>query len=252
MKTSQLEGKVILVTGSQGQLGRSAVRMFLERGAFVAGCDLKSVQEYDELDEILAQYGSDRFMYMQANVCEEDSVVSVIEKIRDKYDRLDGSYHNVYVNRTGSIDEQSLQDFEASIQGTLTSTFLVCRHAARLMIDSGGGSIVNTSSILGIKAKVKNAAYCAGKAALDQFTRVMAIEYAPYGIRANVVVPGDFKSDEVLARLSQHHIDHMKNISAIGRSGSASEVNEVAAFLLSDAASYVTGSLYPVTGGIWL
>jgi NAD(P)-dependent dehydrogenase (short-subunit alcohol dehydrogenase family) len=87
---------------------------------------------------------------------------------------------------------------------------------------------------------------------VEHLTRVIAVEYAKYGIRANTVVPGDFKSEEVLANMSKEHNETMKADSLVGRSGSAREINEVAAFLLSDAASYVTGSLYPATGGIWV
>lgn len=252
MNSASLQDKVILITGALGDAGREAIKLFLEKGALVAACDIKTIDGFPEWEALQKQYGSDHLLYMEANCMKEDHVISVMERIDQYYGRLNGSYHNVYVNRGFTIAELSLQDWEDSIKGTLTSTFLVCKYAAQLMIRSGGGAIVNTSSILGSSARVYNAAYGAGKAGLEQLTRSIAVEYAPYGIRANAVIPGDFKGEQLLATLSQEHFEGMKKTALIGRSGTPNEINEVAAFLLSDAASYVTGSMYPVNGGLWL
>ncbi|MBP1995586.1 SDR family NAD(P)-dependent oxidoreductase [Paenibacillus eucommiae] len=251
MDSMQLNNKVILISGALGAGGRAAVNLFLERGAIVAACDIKSEQDFPEKNLLLERYGSGRLLYKRTDVCKEEDVKDLVELVEQTFGRLDGSYHNAYVNKVGTIANQSLQDWEDNIRGTLTSTFLFSKYAASLMMKSGGGSIVNTSSVLGTMPRIGNGGYGAGKAGLEHLTRIIAVEYAPYGIRANVVVPGDFKSDEVLANIGQQHMDMMKEISLLGRSGRANEINEVAAFLLSDAASYVTGSLYPVTGGIW-
>ena len=111
---------------------------------------------------------------------------------------------------------------------------------------------MNTSSILGTVPKFNNASYGAGKAGMEHLTRYAAVEFAPYGIRANAIVPGDFKGEELLKTMSAEFFEAMKTETLIGRNGTPNEINEVAAFLLSDAASYVTGSVYPVTGGLWL
>ena len=111
---------------------------------------------------------------------------------------------------------------------------------------------MNTSSILGTKPYGANASYGAGKAGMEQLTRYAAVEYAKYGIRVNAVIPGDFKGEQLLATMPPSHFEEMRALTLIGRSGTPDEINEVAAFLLSDAASYVTGSMYPVNGGVWL
>ncbi|MBP1994555.1 SDR family NAD(P)-dependent oxidoreductase [Paenibacillus eucommiae] len=251
MGSLQLQDKVILITGALGAAGRAAIELFLDKGALVAASDIKTVEHFPDLEDLQKQYGSNRLIYVEADFMKEDQVKAVMAQINKYFGRLNGSYHNVYINAWGDIANLSLEEWEASITGTLTSTFLVCKYAAELMIASGGGSIVNVSSILGGKiAMSHNAGYGAAKAGVEHLTRIIAVEYAEHGIRANAVVPGDFKNEQVYATMSQEHFDTMKKTTLIGRSGTPNEINEVAAFLLSDAASYVTGSMYPVNGGL--
>ena len=248
MGSLQLEGKVILITGALGQAGRPAVSFFLEKGASIAACDIKPIEEFIELTELQQQYGNERLLYVQANAMEEDQVINLMDTVEQYFGKLDGTYHNVYVNKVATIADQSLADWENSIRGTMTSAFLLFKYAAPLISKSGGGSMVSNSSIMGsILARAKNAGYAAGKAGLEQLTRIAAIEYAKDGIRVNAVVPGDFKSLEAAEQMGP---EHMKNSTLIGRTGRPNEINAVAAFLLSDEASYVTGSMYPVNGGL--
>lgn len=248
----QLENKVIVITGAQGMLGSDATQMYLERGAYIAACDIRSVDDYRDYAKLKEQFGEERLFYVQADMTKEDGVLELMRQTSTAYGRLDGCYHTTYANKYELIVEQSLENWELTIRGTLTSTFLVNKYAAELMSKSQSGSIVNVSSILGTIPQTHNAAYGAGKAGVEHLTRVVAVEYAKQGIRANTVVPGDFKSVEMLASMPLQHHEEMKLNSLLGRSGLSREINEVAAFLLSDASSYVTGSQYPVTGGIWL
>jgi NAD(P)-dependent dehydrogenase (short-subunit alcohol dehydrogenase family) len=252
MSKLQLEDKVICITGALGTAGRPAIKLFLDKGAKLAACDLKDQEEYAEMNAFPELYGSERFLYIRADVTNEQQVTEAISAIEGYFGRLDGLYHNAYVNHYKRIAEQSLASWNATINGTLTSTFLICKHAAELMARSGGGSIVNTSSILGSKPLESNGGYGAAKAGLEQLTKVMALEYAIQGIRANSIVPGDFRTEMDWQISSEEFKETMRKTTLIGRSGKPNEINEVAAFLLSDAASYITGSSYTVTGGLWL
>ncbi|TLS51492.1 SDR family oxidoreductase [Paenibacillus antri] len=247
-----LQHKVIWITGALGMLGRSAIRMFLERGAVVIAVDRRPLEDVPDVERLAASYGEDRFAFLRADACDEGDVVSAVAEIERRYGRLDGTYHNVYANVWKPALELSLTEWEDSVRGTLTSAFLVCKHALPLMIRSGGGSIVNTSSILGQVVSPGCLAYGAAKAGLNQLTRVLAADYAASGIRANVLVPGDFRSGEALARQSDAERQAMRERAWLGRSGSADEINELAAFLLSDASSYVTGTLFTADGGFHL
>lgn len=246
---NMLQNKVVLITGCLGMLGRSAVAMFLERGAFVYGCDCLPPDQFSEKERWLEQYGEHRLVYRQADMCDESEVRALVEDVERRFGRLDGTYHNVYSNGWKPILEMSLEEWEYGIRGTLTSTFLLNKYALPLLIRSGGGSIVNTSSILGQVVSQGCTAYGAAKAGVNQLTRVIAADYAQYGIRANVIMPGNFRSKELLALESEQEKAAIRRCTWLGRSAEAEEINEVAAFLLSDASSYVTGSLYQVDGG---
>lgn len=244
-----LQGKVILITGALGVLGRSAIPMFLERGAIVAAADRIPLARYADIGKLMQQYGEERFFFKQSDVNDERSVIALIAAIEQLYGRLDGSYHNAYTNVWKPALELELQEWEDTIRGTMTSTFLVCKYALELMIRSGGGSIVNTSSALGSFVSPGCLAYAAAKAGVEQLTRVLAADYAQHGIRANTIVPGDFNSVEGLAHQTATEKAAIRTKTWLGRSGNADEVNELAAFLLSDAASYITGAAMPVDGG---
>ncbi|GIP34998.1 SDR family NAD(P)-dependent oxidoreductase [Paenibacillus sp. J2TS4] len=245
----QLEGKVILITGALGMLGRSAVTMFLERGAKVAASDLLSIEAFPELKKTAESYGSDRFLFAESDACSESQVKEWVDRVEAHFGRLDGVYHNCYVHVRKPTLELALDEWEATIRGTLTSTFLINKYTLQAMIKSGGGSIVNTSSILGHIPQTNCLAYGAAKAGVSQMTRVIAIDYAKHGVRANALVPGDFNTEEAWQRMPEQTQQFIKDSTLLGRTGKPEEINEVGAFLLSDASSYVTGSLYTVDGG---
>jgi len=245
----QLAGKVILITGAFGQAGQSAVRMFLQRGAIVVANDFVPVEQFPDMAKLQKQYGPERLMFVQADMNVEEQVEAVVDVIDRQYGRLDGSYHNAYTCVEKPIREMTLAEWESTVKGTLTSTFLLCKAVLPLMIRSGGGSIVNTSSVRGHVLHPGSPAYAAAKAGVNQFTRVLAVEHAHEGIRANVVVPGDFKSEQEYMLLSDADKRMIAGSALMARTGKPDEINEVAAFLLSDAAAYVTASLYAVDGG---
>lgn len=247
-----LQGKTIWVTGALGQLGRSAIPMFLQQGATLICSDIVPLEQVPAMQAVADEYGDSRFVFIQADAADEEQVKAVADEIERRFGRLDGGYFNAYKNVWKPLLDLSLEEWDATLKGTLTSAFLCCKYAVPIMIRTGGGSIVNTSSVLGHVVKKGCLGYGAAKAGVNQLTKVIARDYADFGIRANALLPGDFKAPEKLAKQTERHVSMIREETYLGRSGSCDEINQVAAFLLSDASSYVTASLYSVDGGFHL
>ncbi|GBG05595.1 SDR family oxidoreductase [Paenibacillus agaridevorans] len=239
-----LRDKVIIVTGALGKIGLASVRIFLAKGGKVIANDWVAAEESPDIIAMLKQYGTDRLLFVQADASNGDQVADMFQQILEHFGRLDGSFHNSYTQNRKQVAEYTLEDWNQVIQGTLTSTFLICKHAILLMKQSGGGSIINTSSVLGVKPRAGEGAYGSSKAGINFLTQVIAAENAEHGIRANVIIPGDIK------KLSPEKPGTMRKDIWLRRSGTPDEVSELASFLLSDVSSYITGSLYTIDGGI--
>lgn len=249
MSQLQLTEKVIFITGVSGLLGRASTKMFLERGAIVVGSDIIPMDQSKELVEIQKTFGSDRFSFIPADVSDEDQVRKAFFLIQDQFGRVDGVFHNAFKQAVKPMLDLSLDEWNAAIKGTLTSTFLVNKYAVSLMISSGGGSIVNTSSVRAQIPAKHNIAYGSAKAAIHQLTKVVAMEHGIHGIRANVLVAGSFMSEEDRIQMGIEKIKAYDSKFALKRAGKAEEMAEMAAFLISDSSSYVTASLFNVDGG---
>ncbi|MCD9025303.1 SDR family NAD(P)-dependent oxidoreductase [Cohnella silvisoli] len=241
--------KVLLITGALGQLGQAATKMFLEKGAVVVANDIGDVDQSREMKLLLQEYGENRLIFVRSDVTREADSALLAKEIESKFGRLDGYFHNVCTAIHKPVLEQTLAEWELVITGTLTSAFIVCKSMLPLLIRSGGGSIVNTSSIISQIPAAYNAAYGAAKAGVNQFTKIVAHDYATSKIRANAILPGIFFAQNKISELSNDTLQLIHDNSLLERCGTAEEIAEMAAFLLSDAASYITGALIPVDGG---
>jgi 3-oxoacyl-[acyl-carrier protein] reductase len=244
-----LIGKVALVTGAGRGIGAAIARGLAASGAAVCVNDINPDTAKRTTDEILAD-GGDAMAWV-ADVSNKFQVGSMVEALRDRWEQFDLLVNNAGVEPKSPIVELDEWDWRKVLEVNLTGTFFCCQMAGRVMMDEGGGVIVNIASIAGHNIPLKDrAAYVASKAGIIGFTKECAREYAAYGVRVNAVCPGVIET-EMTAALRQDKEMMAKWLADIpqGRLGHTEDVVGLVLFLCSDAAGYVTGQAIHVDGG---
>ncbi|SIS38541.1 SDR family NAD(P)-dependent oxidoreductase [Salimicrobium flavidum] len=239
----RLENKVAVVTGGGSGIGEYTVRLFVEEGAKVVISDVN-----DEKGEALAEELGDAAIYQHADVAEEKDVEALISKTVDHFGKLDILFSNAGIGSLSPADETSAEDWKKVLSINLDGVFYGAKHAVKAMKKSGGGSIINTASILGHVGQAQTSPYSASKGAVVNLTRTLGIEYAPDNIRVNAVCPGYIETP-LLDQLEDDMKQHLINLHPIGRLGRSEEVAKAVLFLASDEASFVTGTSLLVDGG---
>lgn len=240
----EFEGQVAIVTGAAGGVGGAVAKLFADRGAYVVAEDVKS-----EVGDLEAY--SDRIVTLVGDLTEESTASRAVELAMARFGRLDFLINNAARIINKSVAEMSLDDWDSVLNVNLRGTFLHSREAMKVMIKAKRGSIVNVGSYTCQVAFPTIGAYAASKGAIAQFTRVLALEGAEYGIRANVVAPGDIVTgilDDVMPNGRDFLAEHGRS-SPMGRAAAPEEIAEVIAFAACDRASYMTGSVVMADGG---
>lgn len=254
---NELAGKVAIVTGGASGIGAGIVEKFLTEGARVVIADV----ERERGQDFAAQLGSDA-VFRLVDVSEPDQVGALVAATVETFGALDVMVNNAGVSSKmhRSFLDDDLADFHRVMSVNVLGVMAGTRDAARQMATSGGGSIINVSSIGGIQAGGGVMVYRASKAAVIQFSKSAAIELAHYEIRVNVIAPGNIptplvrtttseKSAEELVRFEHAIREQMKSDRPLKREGTPGDIAEAALYLASDRSSYVTGTVLPVDGG---
>jgi len=237
-----LQDKVILVTGGSRGIGRAIVETLAQAGAIVAFTYRGSV----EAAQSLAQAHPERVWPYQADVTDGARAEAIIDELVKKYGRLDGLVNNAGITQDNLLLRLTEAQWDAVLQTNLKGPFLYTKAALKPMLRQRQGSIVNISSIVGITGNPGQTNYAAAKAGLIAFTKSLAKEVGSRNIRVNAIAPGFIQTD-----MTTHlPVEAWQSRIALGRLGQPSEVAHVCAFLLSDLASYITGEVIVVDGGL--
>ncbi|KAF0293267.1 Estradiol 17-beta-dehydrogenase 8 [Amphibalanus amphitrite] len=241
-----LSGKLALVTGGGSGIGRAVCQVMAREGARVVAADLNEASA----KETAALLASAEHVGVPLDVTSEESVAAVVRGVRDRY----GAPADCVVNCAGitadsMLKDMSVETFMRVVDVNLKGTFLVTKLTSNAMIEAKvGGSIVNIASIVGKGGNIGQGNYAASKAGVEGFTRTAAKELGRKGIRCNAILPG-FIDTPMVAAVPEKVMKLLVPLIVLGRPGRPEEVAELAAFLASDRASYMTGASVEVTGG---
>lgn len=247
-----LSGKVALVTGGTRGLGEVCATALAGAGADIAVCG-RSSADLDRVSKKIEKLGR-RSQGFFIDVTDKQRVADTVQAVGDAFGRIDILVNNAGVNHRVPVLAYAEEEWDRVIDTNLKGYFLVAQAAVPLMIDQGYGKVINMSSILGAVGLPNQVAYAASKGGVDQMTKVMAIEWAPQGVRVNAIGPTYFET-ELVAQI-RHDPERFKFINErtpMGRWGHLSELEGIVIFLASPASDFITGQTIYVDGGwtIW-
>ncbi|MGB5097451.1 MAG: SDR family NAD(P)-dependent oxidoreductase [Porticoccaceae bacterium] len=269
----RVAGKVALITGGGSGIGEATALRFQEEGAKVVVVDING-DGAKRVAAALRERGGEATHFV-ADVTDPEAVQGMIRHAVQTFGRLDILHNNATAAEVGSVINLSLEGWNRTLAVNVTAPFLATKYALPIMITQGGGAIVNTASISGTRGDYGMSAYNAGKAAVINFTRSAAIEYAAKGVRMNCVCPGAIDTPAIqaltgsgaatphmsvagnpagLPKLSDETREKLRARMAgahpIGRLGQPGEIANLVLFLASDEASFITGAAYIIDGGL--
>jgi NAD(P)-dependent dehydrogenase (short-subunit alcohol dehydrogenase family) len=249
----RLADKVALITGAGSGIGRASAILFARHGAHVAVVDRNEGAGRGTEEAIRAAGGSS--LYVEADVSLAEACEAMVRRTVEAYGRLDVLFNNAGLESPYAfLADQPMAEWDDLIAVNLMGTLYGTRFGIAQMISNGGGVIVNTSSVTGLSGFMLQAVYGATKAAIVNITLNTALEYGSANIRANCICPGPIDTPILRAALEQVPVEDVESlvtsIIPMGRIGRPEEVANVALFLASDEASYVSGAVIPVDGAL--
>jgi NAD(P)-dependent dehydrogenase (short-subunit alcohol dehydrogenase family) len=237
----RLAGKVCVITGAAGGIGAESARVFADEGARVVGVDLVG--------------GAEGELAIQADVTDEDAVIEMYGRTREAFGRIDVLFNNAGISPPDDVSvlDSSLEAWQRVQDVNLRSVFLCCKHGIPHLLETGGGSVINTASFVAVMgAATSQISYTASKGAVLAMTRELGVQFARQGVRVNALCPGPvntpllqelFASDPKRAARRLVHLP-------MGRFAEAVEIANAVVFLASDESSYINASTFLVDGGL--
>lgn len=243
-----LEGKTALITGASRGIGRGIAKVFAAQGANVAFTYLSSVEKGQALEAELAAEGIKAKGY-RSDAADFDQAQALADDVVKDFGQVDILINNAGITRDGLLMRMGKDQWDAVIKANLDSVFNLTKGIQRYMLKQRSGSIINMSSVVGIKGNAGQANYAASKAGIIGFTKSVALELGSRGIRCNAVAPG-FIATEMTESLDPKVLEGWLESIPLKRAGSVEDIANACLFLGSDLSSYVTGQVLSVNGGM--
>ncbi|MFQ5863557.1 MAG: 3-oxoacyl-[acyl-carrier-protein] reductase [Candidatus Brocadiales bacterium] len=243
-----LKGKVAIVTGGTRGIGRAIALELAKNGADVAFSFAKNVEKAKEVEGEINKLGV-KALSMQSNVADFAQSKEMVNNAIKNLGKIDILVNNAGITRDKILMMMSEEDWRSVIDTNLNGVFNCTKAAVVPMMKQKSGSIINITSVSGLVGMAGQTNYSSSKAGIVGFTKALAKEVARRGVRVNAVAPG-FIETEMIQALDQKYLDEMVKFVPLGRVGKAEEVARVVAFLASDEASYITGHVINVDGGM--
>ncbi len=248
----KLDSKTALITGGGTGIGLAIAKKFHSEGAFVVICGRRA-QVLKEAEREIAPDG-ERVFSVTGDVMKEDDIVRMVEETAAKAGGIDILVNNAGIMRFGQLHETPIEEFHAMMNTNVFGPWRLMVHTAPHMKEAGGGSIINLSSIAGIKAFPGTGVYCTSKAALQMVSQVMAMEGAPDKIRVNLILPALVEDTELANPIFGKEgvpdfYDRLRPLHPLGRNGKPKDIADAALFFASDDSEWISGVMLNVDGG---
>ena len=243
-----LENKTVLITGASRGIGKGIATVFAEHGANVVFTYSSSVDAANALEKELKALGVQAKGY-QSNAADFEQAQELIENVLSDFNKIDVLINNAGITKDNLLMRISEEDFDKVIEVNLKSVFNLTKAVQRTMLKQRNGSIINMSSVVGVKGNAGQSNYAASKAGIIGFSKSVALELGSRNIRCNVIAPG-FIETEMTAKLSEEVVAGWRAGIPLKRGGTPNDVANACVFLASDLSSYITGQVINVDGGM--
>ena len=243
-----LKNKNVIITGCLRGIGRATMDLFAKNGANVAFTYSSSASSAQELENELVALGVKAKGY-QSNAADFDESQQLVENVLADFGTIDILINNAGITKDNLLMRMSEEDFDKVVEINLKSVFNMTKAVQKTMLKNRKGSIINMSSVVGVKGNAGQANYAASKAGMIGFTKSIALELGSRNIRCNAIAPG-FIETEMTAKLNEDVVKGWREAIPLKRGGSPEDVANVCVFLASDMSAYVTGQVINVDGGM--
>lgn len=244
-----LDGKVALITGATRGIGKGIAESFAAQGATVAFTYASSAKKAEELEKELADKYGVKVKGYQSNAADFDAAQDLVAEVVKEFGTVDVLVNNAGITRDTLMMRMSEEQWDEVIQTNLKSVFNMTKAVMRTMLKARSGSIINMSSVVGVKGNAGQANYSASKAGILGFTKSIALELGSRNIRCNAIAPG-FIETEMTDALDADTVQGWRDAIPLKRGGTPEDVAQACLFLASDMSAYITGQTLNVDGGM--